>query len=70
MLNKSTAPAASTVKALDEEAQERVRKISRTDIIVGIPSYNNAQTIGRVIKAAELGIAKYFPRNKAIIIVS
>ncbi len=56
--------------ALDGNAQERLKEIGAADIIIGIPSYNNVDSIGRVIKAAELGLAKYFPRHKALILVS
>jgi glycosyltransferase involved in cell wall biosynthesis len=56
--------------ALDKETRERLKQIKKADIIVGIPSYNNAGTIGRVIKAAELGLAKYFPNLKGLIIIS
>ncbi len=56
--------------ALDREAQQHIKKIKSADILIGIPSCNNANTIGRVIKAAELGLAKYFPRYKGVIIVS
>ena len=56
--------------ALDDEARERLRQIGSADIIVGIPSYNNGDTIGRVIRAAELGLAKYFPGHKGVIMIS
>ena len=56
--------------ALDKETREHLKEIKKADIIVGIPSYNNAGTIGRVIKAAELGLAKYFPHLKGLIMIS
>lgn len=56
--------------AIDEKTVQHLREIGAVDIIVGIPSYNNAESIGRVIKAAELGLAKYFPGKKALIFVS
>lgn len=40
------------------------------DIVVGIPSYNNAKTIGHVVRAVDAGLAKYFPDKKAVIINS
>ncbi|CAG1064536.1 Glucosylglycerate synthase [uncultured bacterium] len=40
------------------------------DIVVGIASYNNARTIGHVVRAVDAGLAKYFPGEKAIIINS
>jgi glycosyltransferase involved in cell wall biosynthesis len=37
---------------------------------VGIPSFNNADTIGHVVRAVQAGFVKYFPDQKAIIINS
>lgn len=42
----------------------------RADIVVGIASYNNARTIGHVVRAVDAGLAKYFPSENAIIINS
>ncbi len=33
----------------------------QVDVLVGIPSYNNARTIGHVVRAVQAGLAKYFP---------
>jgi glycosyltransferase involved in cell wall biosynthesis len=44
--------------------------IKETDILVGIPSYNNARTIGHVVKAVMAGLAKYFPKAKAVLVNS
>lgn len=43
-------------------------KIKKADIIVGIPSYNEADSIGFVIKQVDLGLKKYFPNSKNVII--
>ena len=40
------------------------------DILVGIPSYNNARTIGHVVRAVETGLAKYFPGRRAVLVNS
>jgi len=40
------------------------------DILVGIPSYNNARTIGHVVRAVQAGLAKYFPDARAILVNS
>jgi len=42
----------------------------KADIIVGIPSYNNADTIGHVVRAVDAGLTKYFPGRKAVIVNS
>jgi hypothetical protein len=38
--------------------------------LVGIPSFNDADTIGHVVRAVQAGFAKYFPDQKAILINS
>ncbi len=43
-------------------------KIKKADIVVGIPSYNEADNIGFVAKQIDLGLKKYFPRSKSVII--
>jgi glycosyltransferase involved in cell wall biosynthesis len=45
-------------------------KIGPVDIVIGIPSYNNARTIGHVIRAASLGLAKHFPECRGLIVNS
>jgi hypothetical protein len=50
--------------------KEAVGKVGTADIVIGIPSYNNARTIGHVARAAHAGLLKYFPERKALIINS
>ena len=50
--------------------QDRLNEIKETDILVGIPSYNNASTIGHVVKAVQAGFAKYFPDKKMRVLVN
>lgn len=52
------------------EVQEQLDRLGQSDIIVGIPSYNNARTIGHVVRAVQAGLAKYFPEHKAVIVNS
>lgn len=44
--------------------------MDNADILVGIASYNNAKTIGHVVKAVDAGLAKYFPDKQALIVNS
>jgi glycosyltransferase involved in cell wall biosynthesis len=55
---------------LRKEVQEQLESIKTADILVGIPSYNNARTIGHVVRAVHAGIAKYFPDKKAVLVNS
>ncbi len=55
---------------LQVQAQEQVSAVGIADIVVGIPSYNNARTIGHVVRAAHAGLIKYFPTWRAVIVNS
>jgi glycosyltransferase involved in cell wall biosynthesis len=55
---------------LDPAVEERLATIGETDLLIGIPSYNNARTIGHVVRAAAAGLAKYFPDRRAVIVNS
>ncbi|MBC8248236.1 MAG: glycosyltransferase [Anaerolineales bacterium] len=56
--------------ALREDAQKRIEEIGQADILVGIPSYNNANTIGHVVRMAAEGMVKHFPDLKPVLINS
>lgn len=53
-----------------EEFRGQLQQIGHADILVGVPSYNNARTIGHVIQAVSAGLAKYFPEAKAVLVNS
>ncbi len=55
---------------LPSELLARLEEIGEADIVVGIPSYNNAPTIGQVVRAVSAGLEKYFPDRKAIVVNS
>ena len=55
---------------LDEPTEAQVREIAQADILVGIPSFNSAGTIGHVVKAIIAGLAKYFPDARAVLVNS
>jgi len=55
---------------LRNEIQQLVDTIGEADIIVGIPSYNNARTIGHVVNAVTAGLAKYFPDQRSVLVNS
>ncbi len=55
---------------LREDVRAQIETIGPTDILIGIPSFNNARTIGHVVKAVTAGLAKYFPERKAVLVNS
>ncbi|MCP9469615.1 MAG: glycosyltransferase [Nitrospira sp.] len=56
--------------SLAEETEARLSDIRQADLLVGIPSYNNADTIGHVVRAVSAGLAKYFPERRAVLVNS
>lgn len=56
--------------ALRKEVQDWLELVGTADILVGIPSFNNARTIGHVVRAVQAGLAKYFPDCKAVLVNS
>jgi glycosyltransferase involved in cell wall biosynthesis len=55
---------------LDPAVEARLAELGEVDLLVGIPSYNNARTIGHVVQAAAVGFAKYFPGRRCVIVNS
>jgi glycosyltransferase involved in cell wall biosynthesis len=53
-----------------KDISEQLDRINTADILVGIPSYNNARTIGHVVQAVQAGLAKYFPERRAVLVDS
>lgn len=55
---------------LSDVVQRRLDELGEVDLLVGIPSFNNASTVGHVVRAATAGFAKYFPQRRAVIVNS
>ena len=45
-----------------------VEQLGTADIMVGIPSYRNATTIGHVVRAAHAGLVQYFPDLRPVLV--
>ncbi len=56
--------------ALRKDVQEKINELGEADIVIGIPSYNNAKTIGHVVRAVQAGLSKYFPDSKSVLVNS
>lgn len=48
--------------------RDAVEGVGRADIMVGIPSYRNAATIGHVARAAQAGLVQYFPDLRPVLV--
>lgn len=55
---------------LTSETEAKVHEIGESDLVVGIPSFNNADTIGHVVRAISAGLAKYFPGARSVVVNS
>ncbi len=55
---------------LSDQIKRQVLAAGSVDIVVGIPSYNNARTIDLVVRAAYAGLLKYFPDRRALVVNS
>ena len=55
---------------MEESFRIQLEEVQKADILIGIPSYNNARTIGHVVRAVMAGLAKYFPNVKAVMVNS
>jgi len=38
------------------------------DLLVGVPTHNNARTVGETVQGIRVGLLKYFPRERAVIL--
>lgn len=56
--------------ALRDEVHQRLDRIGQAGIMVGIPSYNNAGTIGHVVQQAAQGMVEHFPDLKPVLMNS
>ena len=54
--------------ALPTALAEEIERLGQADIMVGIPSFKNAATIGHVVRAAQAGLVQYFPDLKPVVV--
>ncbi|HJS59039.1 MAG TPA: glycosyl transferase family 2 [Vicinamibacteria bacterium] len=55
---------------LPPAVEQRLSEIGSVEVLVGIPSFNNARTIGHVVRAAAAGLAKHFGNSHSVIVNS
>jgi glucosylglycerate synthase len=53
---------------LTDDFVRQLINVGEVDILVGLPTYNNAKTVGTVVAAIQSGILQWFPRDRAAII--
>ncbi|HET9084890.1 MAG TPA: hypothetical protein VFN41_10875, partial [Candidatus Limnocylindrales bacterium] len=50
--------------------RDQIARLGSADIMVGIPSFKNAATIGYVVRAAQAGLVQYFPDLRPVVVNS
>lgn len=53
---------------LTDDFLRQLINVGEVDILVGLPTHNNARTIGATVQAIQAGILRWFPRDRAVII--
>lgn len=53
---------------LTDDFLRQLMNVGEVDIVVGLPTHNNAKTIEPVLRAIQAGILKCFPRERVVII--
>ncbi|MBV8052638.1 MAG: hypothetical protein JOZ80_15720 [Acidobacteriaceae bacterium] len=53
---------------LTDDFLRELMNVGEVDILIGVPTYNSAATVGGVVQAIRAGLLKYFPRQRAVII--
>ena len=55
---------------LSDELLHHLMAVGHVDVLVGVPTLNNAPTIRPVIKAVHQAFSRYFPRDRTVLINS
>jgi hypothetical protein len=53
---------------LTDDFLRQLINVGEVDILVGVPTHNNAKTVGPIVHAVQSGILRGFPRDRAVII--
>jgi hypothetical protein len=53
---------------LTDDFLRELMNVGEVDILIGVPTFNDAKTVGQVVQAIRAGLLKYFPRQRAVII--
>ena len=55
---------------LSDELLHHLMAVGHVDVLVGVPTLNNASTIRPVVRAVHQAFSRYFPRDRAVLINS
>ena len=57
-----------TASALDDRLRDGLARVGVADLLIGIPSYNNAATVGHVARTVAAGLRTHFPDATPVIV--
>jgi glucosylglycerate synthase len=57
-------------QVLPDDVRSALARMHHVDLLVGIPCFRSAHTIGHVVTAVEIGLRKFFPHHSAAILLS
>ncbi|MBK7369209.1 MAG: hypothetical protein IPJ04_15300 [Candidatus Eisenbacteria bacterium] len=55
-------------RLLPDELFRQLVAVGQVDLLVGVPTFNHASTIGPVTTTLHAGLAKHFPRERTVIV--
>ncbi len=58
----------SVQSALDDQLRQGIARVRRADLLVGIPSFRNAATIGHVASTVARGLREHFPDARVVLV--
>jgi glucosylglycerate synthase len=53
---------------LTDDFLRQLINIGEVDLLVGVPTFNHARTVGPVVQAIRAGLVKFFPRERSVVI--
>jgi glucosylglycerate synthase len=53
---------------LNDDFIRQLTAVGEVDLLVGIATFNDAKTIQHVIQAVQIGLVKYFPRQRTVLV--
>jgi hypothetical protein len=56
--------------ALRAYARNRIEKIGKADVLIGVPCFNNETTIEHVLRTVSVGLAEHYPDRRCVVVVS
>jgi hypothetical protein len=54
--------------ALSDDFLRQLISVGQVDLLVAVPTHNDAKVIGQVVQAVRVGLVKYFPRDRAVLV--